>query len=92
MRVTLYEWGSNKEMMEIDLSHVPAMGDYLLLHEKITPNWKNHYYIIRAVTHLLSDDLVLHVEKYNPDEAKEKADKLRDILEQRCKKAGSDEE
>jgi hypothetical protein len=91
MKVTLYKWGSNEQMMDIDLEHVPAMGDYLLLNDKITPNWKNHYYIIRAVTHLLNSDLILHVEKYNPDEVEERASKIRDILEQRMRKQGDED-
>ena len=78
MKIKFLSYGSNEELLSTDLDHIPAIGDFMMLTETIRPNWKDHFYIVRAVTHLLDNSVQIHLEKYNPDEQKDILSKLKE--------------
>lgn len=88
--ITFMEYGSNDKILEEQLDHIPAIGDFVILNDKITSNWNKQMYMVMSVTHLLDNSVVLHIEQYDPEErAKKHADikeKL-DALQGRMKKA-----
>lgn len=70
LNIELIEYGSNEHMMDIQLDHVPRKGDYIILNDSITGNWKKQIYLVCAVTHLLNNDVKLHIEKHDVDAPK----------------------
>ena len=68
--VELLEWGTNKYITKVMMdAHYPAVGEYIVDEAGLptSEDWKEHMYIVRAVTHFRSNLVTAHAERYNPD-------------------------
>ena len=93
-KLHIMEYGPNNKLFEenVSASGVPNVGDYIIADKYCPADWKDKMYIVRAVTRFFSDDVAVHVEKFNVDDEKEYWDNVVDKIRalQKGDKSGSE--
>lgn len=83
VNISILEYGSNKELTKTNKCNaVPNIGDYFILADRITEDWKTQLHIVRAVTHTLSGNVILHVEHVDIDKQLRKEEELKEKMKQ----------
>lgn len=79
VKIRLYDFASSRFIRESELCAVPQVGEYYMDTPEVTPDWKEHYFIVRGVTYLEGGAVGVHIEKYDPEE---EANKISDLLKE----------
>ena len=86
--VQIVEFETNKVIKDsVKLSHIPNVGEYVILDNFVEEGWKEKFFIVRAVTHLLSDLVIIHISKFDWDE-EERLKQMHDKLKEKLNKGG----
>lgn len=82
MIIEFYEYGSNKLIpMHTDaMDHVPQVGEFVLMLPDVTKDWEYSMCVVRAVTHTLSEKVMIHVSRYSMTEEQNKDKQLKELL------------
>lgn len=78
--VIIYEYGTNEIIDGAELEVLPRVGEYFLMTDKIDIDWKDHFYIVRGVTHTKGGEIAIHVEKQNLAEIEQREKRMNEMM------------
>lgn len=82
MIIEFYEYGSNKLIPTHNdtMDHIPQVGEFVMMLPDVTKDWEYNMYVVRAVTHTLSEKVMIHVSKYSVTEEQTKNKQFKELL------------
>lgn len=87
--ITLYEYGTNKQLGNVVLADLPRVGEFFILSEEIEEDWEEKFYIVKNITHTLKDGYKsIHIERYDVEEARRKEERLQAVMDKLNKRVG----
>ena len=84
-------YGDNEHLFDAVVEVVPRVGEFFIKDVDINDDWKQKFYIVRAVTTTLGNYVYVHLEQQDVDKEREKAeaiDRIMEDLKQKVEKHG----